>query len=168
MEKLIAPFGEIKILIDNRPISYFAQERRKVDDLCPHVLGRYHINVSSSSDGTEHDIACIFEPSCRYERTWESGERLECQSFYNDQRYKMSIGLECEIGYIDGVRYSDEYDYDAEYLENGMSYHIEKNTRTKEYVFGIAWIDNVGWNDPNDNSFRGAETWHGADPTVFL
>ena len=169
MRKLITPFGEIKILIDGNPVSYFAQEGRKLDALCPHVLGRYQIAVKFIPDGKEHTIACVFEPDCSYERTPESGERLECQSFYNDRRFKMSIGLECEAGYIDGMRAINEYDYDADYLENGMSFLIDTKTKNERYVFGIAWIDNVGWEDPLDNNNdRDVETWYGADPTLAL
>ena len=169
MEKLLTPFGEINILIDGKPVPYSAQEGRKQDVLCPHVLGRYQITVPFIPDGKEHVIACVFEPDCSYERTPESGERLECQSFYNDCRYKMSIGLECGAGCIGAgdVRASDRSDYDAGYLENGMSFLIDRNTRTECYVFGIAWIDNVGWDDPVDgHNNRDIETWYGADPTL--
>ena len=81
----------------------------------------------------------------------------------------MSIGIECEAGYIGDKRASDVYDYDADYLENGMEYHIEIYTKTEQYVFGIAWIDDVGWDDPiNDEDNRNVETWFGADPTLAL
>ena len=166
---LLTPFGEIRILIDEESVSFIAQEGGKLDVLCPHVLGRYQIEVRLIPDGKEHTIACIFESDCLYQRTPESGERLECQSFYNDTRFKMSIGLECEAGYIDGVRATNEYDYDADYLKNGMSFLIDANTRTEHYTFGIAWIDNVGWDDPiDDSNNRDVETWYGADPTLAL
>ncbi len=169
MDKLITPFGEIKILIDAKPIPYFAQEGGKTDALYPHILGRYRIAVHFVPDGKKHSIACVFETSRPYERTPESGERLECQSFYNERRFKMSIGLECEGGKTDGVRISDKYDYDTAYLENGMSYRIEPGTKTERFVFGIAWIDDVGWDDPIDEeNFRDVETWYGADPTLPL
>lgn len=169
MGKLITPFGEIKILIDGKETSYIAEECRKLNTLCPHVLGRYQITVQFTPDGKEHTIACVFQPICSYEKTPESGERLECQSFYNNQRFKLSIGLECEAGYIEGVRFSEKYDYDADYLENGMRYLIETNTKTERYVFGIAWIDNVGWDDPiDDNNDRDIETWYGADSILAL
>ena len=168
MEKLITPFGEIEILIDGKATDYTAEEGRKLDVLCPHVLGRYQIAVHFAPDGKEHTIACVFQPVCSYKMTPESGERLECQSFYNNQRFKLSIGLECEAGYIGGVRASDVYDYDADYLENGMSFLIETNTKTECYVFGIAWIDDVGWEDSIENNKRDVETWYGADPTLAL
>ena len=168
MERLKTPFGEIQILIDGETVPYSEQEGRKLDVLCPHVLGRYHITVQFIPDGKEHTIACVFIPDCSYEKTPESGERLECQSFYNDRGFKMSIGLECEAGYTGGVRASDKYDYDADYLDNGMSFLIDKNTRTERYVFGIAWIDNVSRDDPIDNNNRDIETWYGADPTLAL
>jgi len=81
----------------------------------------------------------------------------------------MSIGLECEVGYINGARATNEYDYDADYLEIGMSFLIDANTRTEHYTFGIAWIDNVGWDDPTgESSDRDVETWYGADPALAL
>lgn len=120
------------------------------------------IEITYVPDGNEHDIACIFEPVCGYKSFWESGERLECQGFYNDNRYKISIGVEGDIG-------SDEYDYGVDYLENGMSYHVKNGTKTKNYVFGISWIDNVGWDDPiEEDNNRDIETWFGADPTISL
>ena len=70
-------------------------------------------------------------------------------------------------GIGNGKRFSDEYDYDAEYLVNGMSYLILPGTKTEQYVFGISWIDDVGRNDPGDgNHNRDIQTWFGADPTV--
>jgi len=46
---------------------------------------------------------------------------------------------------------------------------FEAGTKTKEYVFGISWIDDVGWDDLMDeNNDRGIETWYGADPTLAL
>ena len=45
MDKLLTPFGEIRILIDSKPVSYDAQEGRKLESGCPNVLGRYHIAV---------------------------------------------------------------------------------------------------------------------------
>ena len=158
MEKLSTPFGEITILIDGKPVLYSAQKGRNMDELCPHVLGRYQIAVQFIPDGEKHTIACIFKSDCLYDRSPESGERLECQSFYNDHRFKMSIGL-----------VSDEYDYGADYLENGMAFLIDANTRTERYVFGISWIDNVGRDGQmDDDGDRDVETWYGADPSLAL
>lgn len=153
MDKLITPFGEIQILIDGETVPYSAQEGIKIDGICPHVSGRYQIAVPFIPDGKGHCIACIFEPVCSFERTPESGEHLECQSFYNESRFKMSIGIECE---------------EADYLENGIAFQTLPNTQKGECVFGIAWIDNVGWNDPGFMRSRDVETWYAADPYLSL
>ena len=169
MGKLITPFGEIDIMIDGQPVPYTAREGSKIKELCSEVLGRFQIAVHYIPDGKEHSIACVFIPECPYERMQESGERLECQSFYNDRGFKMSVGVECEAGYVGGKRLSDEYDYDADYLVNGMSYLILPGTKTEQYVFGISWIDDVDRNDPGgDKHNRDIQTWFGADPTVSL
>lgn len=165
MEKLITPFGEIKIRIDGRSVPYIAQEGRQQDAVCPHLLGRYRISVPFIPDSKAHTVACVFDSDCSYERTAESGERLEYQSFYNDRRFKMTIGVEGEAG---GIRAIDAYDYDVDYLENGMSFLVNTNTRTECYVFGIAWIDNVGRDDPMDHNDRDVETWYGSDPALTL
>lgn len=168
---LLTPFGEIKILVDEKPIPYSVQEGRKLEGLCPHVLGRYQIVIQFVPDGREHTISCVFDFDQSYEKTTESGERLECQSFYNDQRVKMSIGLEGETWSLGSRDLSDEYryDYDVDYLKNGMAYLIKATTKTKQYVFGLAWIDGVDWNDSIDDcDNRDVETWFGADPTLAL
>ena len=119
LEKLNTPFGEITIMIDGQPIDYTAQKGSDNDILWPDVTERYQIEIRYVPDGKEHNLSCVFLPVCSYEKSPESGERLECQSFYGLQSVKMSIGLECEAGYIEGVRASDEYDYDADYLDQG-------------------------------------------------
>ena len=77
MGKLLTLFGEATIRIDGKSVPYFAKEGKKQNVLCPHVLGRHQIAVPFILDGEKHTIACVFEPNCSYERTPESGERLE-------------------------------------------------------------------------------------------
>ena len=167
MKKLQTPFGEIDIMIDGVAIPYEAKEGSRLEGLCPNVLGRYQISVTFVPDGKEHEISCTFSPSFPYNRGIESGEDLECQGFYGNDRVKMSIGLEGETEYTpDGQRVSDRFDYDEDYLENGMAYLILEGTKTERYTFGIAWIDDVGWHDADDE--RDTETWFAADPNFRL
>ena len=170
IKKLKTPFGDIVILIDGKPVPYTARKGSIDEVLWPDIVNRFQIVVRFKPDNKKHTISCVFDSNCSFKSFPEGGERLECQSFYNDQRYKMSIGIECIAGYYcDGTRVSDEYDYDADYLENGMSYLIFPNTQTERYVFGIAWIDNVGWDDPiDDENDRDVETWFVADPSFRL
>ena len=168
MSKLTTPFGDIKILVDGTSIPYNVEKGSGNDALWPDVHNRFQITVQFVPDGVEHIISCVFVPNCLYKKAPESGEQLECQSFYNSKRFKMSIGLKCEAGYIGGQKVSDGYDYDIEYLDNGMSYLILSSTKTNQYVFGIAWIDDVGWNDPINDNNRDVQTWFAADPTLSL
>lgn len=81
----------------------------------------------------------------------------------------MSIGVECDNDYIDEIRHSNIYDYDTDYLENGMVYIILPNTKTEQYTFGVSWINDVGWDDIIDNqNDRDTQTWFGADPLNYL
>lgn len=171
MPALITPFGRVQVNIDGEEIEYSANEGKKIENLCPEITGRYQITIYFEPDGNEHEISCILPEIEKVNREPESGERLELQSFYNSKRWKISIGLEGESGcFIDGKRVSDDYDYDydVEYLENGMSYLILKKTKTMRYVFGIAWIDDVGWDDADEECDRNIQTWFAADPTLAL
>lgn len=67
-----------------------------------------------------------------------------------------------ESGFLpNGRRWSDRYDYDARYLENGMSYVILPETKEEQFTFGIAWINNV-----EDDHARDVQTWFAADITM--
>ncbi len=170
MQKLITPFGEIEIKIDGQLIDYNAKEGRKIEALCPDVIGRYQICVDIPQDKKKHRVTCTFLSCGDYESTTEGGERLECNSFYNSKGIKMSIGLEGEAWSISDSVISEEYgyDYDIEYLEKGMSYIILETTKTSSYIFGIAWIDGVSWSNLQEDETRGVQTWFGADPTLAL
>lgn len=153
--------GDIEICIDGKSIKYTAQNMGVMDRLCPDVDGRFCIKVEFVPDGERHAISCIIKSHIPSDKDGvESGERLELKSFYKGHS-KLSIGMEGETGYFaDGTRAFDTYDYDTEYLEDGVRYVINEDTKTDRYVFGVAWIENV--TDDND-----VQTWFGADPTMF-
>ncbi len=162
MEYLQTPFGKVKILIDDIEISYNAIQKQSDEKVCPDVVGRYHIAIDFTPDGQQHEIKCIIEDISCSDRGHESGEMLESQAFYNEDDWKLSIGVECEAGFLpDGRRWSERYDYDARYLNDGMSYVILEETKENHFVFGLAWIDNV-----KDNHSRDVQTWFAADVTI--
>lgn len=162
MKYLETPFGKVKIFIDNMEVSYTVVEKQPDERVCPDIVGRYQIGVDFIPDGKEHEIKCIIEEIACLDRGPESGEMLECQAFYNADHWKLSIGVECETGFLpDGRRWSTRYDYDAKYLDNGMSYVILEETKEEHFVFGIAWIDHV-----EDDPAREVQTWFAADITI--
>lgn len=157
---LLTPLGEIEILIDDEPISYQAVEC-VCDKTCADLTGRYAIKVELLPDGNAHEIQCRIKNHVVSDMDGiESGERLELKSFYNNS-CKLSIGMEGDAGYFpNGIRVGS-YDFDNEYKEKGVAYITFPDTVTKEFVFGIAWIDDV--NEEND-----VQTWFGADPTILI
>ena len=160
------PFGDIEILLDDKPIRYSVVEKEKNTNYSD-VLGCYRIIVEFVPDGKEHEIKCIIPNMIYSERGPESGEDIECQAFYNDKGQKLSICLQCETGYLpDGQRWSDKYDYDADYLDNGMSYKILANTVENKFVFGIAWIDKLVDETGEEDHDRDIQTWLAADFTL--
>ena len=160
---LNTPFGEIKISIDDKDYPFYAIfEHKGKTGIFPDVLGCYRIVVDFKTDGLEHEIKCYI-PEMKYvESSPESGEDLECQSFYDENGMKISFGAEGESGSLpDGSRFSDRYDYDVNYLKNGISYVLGKESQGNRYVFGIAWIDGA-----TDNPERDIQTWFAADVTL--
>ena len=154
---LTTPLGDIEIYIDNE--KYAVKNIGASERLCPDVRGRFCIEISYEPDGKQHTISCKikkYHASSRDEI--EPGECLELKSFYRENT-KLSIGMEGGY-YSDGTRATNTYDYDNDYMEDGVLYQIMRDTKTTKFVFGIAWIDNV--TAEND-----VQTWYGADPTLF-
>ena len=148
------PLGDIEIYIDGKQIDYSAKCLGAMDRLCPDITGRYRVEINLEPDGKEHTISCrIKDYTPSEEDDIETGENLELKSFYKDKT-KLSIGMEGDSGYY------EKYDYDNDYLDDGVQYFIMKDTKTRIYKFGIAWIDN--FTDENE-----AQTWFGADPAII-
>lgn len=157
---LETPLGRIEIFIDNKRVEY-SYTSIDLDKRCLELDGRYLISLQLKPDGVTHELSCRIKEYIPSENDGiESGERLELKSFYKGS-VKLSIGMEGDCGYYsNGDRASDVYDYDNEYYNEGVSYIILKETKTQDYKFGIAWLEN--YNDANE-----VETWYGADTTLM-
>ncbi len=171
MTNIQTPLGEVAIEIDGERTDYIAAKGKINDVTFPNILGRYHIIIDFIPDGKKHIISCVIKSSEKLNRTIESGENLECQSFYSKNKIKISIGLLGESWRCVGGKLVEcENDYDIEYLDDGMAYCVLEGTKTQKYIFGIAWIDNVGWDDALSygEHNRGLETWFASDPKLPL
>lgn len=159
MGMLLTPLGRIAVCVDSKPVEYEAKRVAR-EKCCEKLDGRFAIHISFVPDGDCHCISCrIVDYTPSEEDGIESGERLELKSFFGGE-VKLSMGMEGDTAYWpDGTRAS-AYDYDTEYLDDGVQYKILPMTRTTEYVFGIAWIKPYR----EDNELQ---TWFGADPTMF-
>lgn len=158
---VLTPLGAIEITVDGVSIDY---EARKVscDNLCKDVTARYSIEVKFAPDGLEHSIACRLKSHVPLSDSYpEPGEHLELMSFFRDN-IKLSIGIESESYYVGGKRESD-YDYDGEWLDDGVQYCILRSTKTSKYIFGVSWIES----DNLESNEIEVQTWYGADPTFF-
>lgn len=153
---LITPLGEIELSIDGIPVFYVPKEC-KCDRTCVDLDGRYRIDITYAPDGEKHTIACGIK---NYIPSWEdeieSGERLELKSFHKG-KVKLSIGAEGDAGYDSNDIRIASFDYDNEYLDNGLQYVILPETKTTHYVFAVAWLSKAS----QDNE---VQTWYGADP----
>ena len=147
--RIKTPLGELFVYIDGMDVVYDYHEREKSSP-CKDVDGRYLIEINFQPDGlTDHVIECVFKriDDMKYERSYESGECLECQAFYSE-KCKLSIGTHVN---------NDGEDYEVDYLDNGMAYLISPETKNCCYSFGISWINNC--TEENE-----CQTWFGADP----
>lgn len=169
--ELITPLGAIKVLLDGEPIPCSVTKLEPLEAFCPDIAGRYKIEVDYIPDGKRHLISCCLYPTQLIKGYFESGERLECYGYYNeDEKIKVSIGIEAATEYVFNdkgqlFRDNDEYDYDGNFVEkDGVfynSYALLPFTKTTHYVFGIAWIFDC------TDSKRDTQTWFGADPTLM-
>ena len=149
---LTTPFGNICITMDDKPIPYAIAPVQN-SKLFPDVSGAYVLAFEYLSDGVSHELHCVLDaPSVK--GGIESGERLEAISFYDDQR-KLTIG--CEGCFGDPDEYN--YDYDGDYLSNGLTISITPATKSKVFLVGVAWLDLC--TKEND-----VQTWFAADPTI--
>jgi len=161
-KKINTPMGEISVLIDGSEIQYVFVKGEAIKRWFPNVLGRYLIRVNYIPDGKNHKITCIL-PCDKIDKSYiESGENMECQGFYSKDLVKVSIGT-----YGDNAPDAD-FDYDVEYLSNGIQYNIFPDTKTQNYEFGICWIDDVDSDEFDEGTNdRDTQTWLGADPWYY-
>lgn len=169
MDKLNTPFGDIIVKINNQEIEYHYKKCDN-DRTCPNLLGRYLIEIElNPKECKKYCISCEVSDSYLLKSEIETGEMLECQSFYSQDRVKLSIGV---YGECWGYGYNGIYktnDYDIKYLPSGISYLVLENTKTNKFYFAISWIDDVGYDDPINNEHdRDSETWFGSDPIYVI
>ena len=148
---LKTPLGEIIDSIDDTETEYTAAAV-PFDHRCDKLDGRYYICVELENDGKPHTITCCISGYTSSEKDEaEDGEDLLLMSFFRGNA-KLSIGVEFD--------YNGKYDYEAEHLKDGMQFKVFPQTKTKYFVFGIAWVDNC-------NEINEIHTWFGADPTLM-
>ena len=151
-DMLRTPFGQIIVTLDGKaiPVSAARVENKR---LFPDADGAFRLQYAYIRDGGAHTLRCFLN-RCDVPGCPESGERLESLSFY-ERGGKLTIG--CEGWFGDPGAYG--YDYDGAYLSNGLQIDILPHTQSRDFLFGVAWVDLC--TDEND-----AQTWLAADPTI--
>ena len=157
MNTVETPFGGIQIFFDGKPAEYSVYEFPKDIIYFPDVDGRYKISVEYDNDSAKHSICCrVSGLAGDVDIDYDSGERLEALAFRKGE-IKMTLAAEGDSYYIGDKRYSDYgYDYDVTYLKDGLQYEILSDTKSRVFVFGVAWINHrTGKND--------MQTWFAAE-----
>ena len=148
---LKTPFGDIIISVDDTKTEYTAAAV-PLDHRCDKLNGRYFICLKLENDGKPHTITCRINWYTPSEKDGaEDGEDLLLMSFFKGNA-KLSIGVEFD--------YCGKYDYEAEHLKDGIQIRVFPQTKTKYFLFGIAWVEDC--NDENE-----IHTWFGADPMLM-
>lgn len=129
---LKTPLGEIIVSIDDTEIEY-TTSAVPLDHRCDKLNGRYYICIEHKNNGKPHTINCRISGYTPSERDGlEDGEDLLLMSFFKGNA-KLSIGVEFD--------YYGQYDYEAVHLQDGMQFRVFPQTKTKYFMFGIAWVD---------------------------
>ena len=145
-------FGNIVITFDGESVPFsiipIANEH-----LFPDVNGAFMLKYVYACDDKAHTLHCFLD-ACNVTGYPESGERLEAIAFY-EQGGKLTIG--CEGWFGEPEEYG--YDYDGSYLSNGLEIVITSHTKSKDFLFGVSWLDHC--TDENE-----VQTWFAVDPTI--
>lgn len=149
---LHTPFGTIKLTFDGQPVSY-VKAAVKNKELFPDVDGAFIIRYAYLRDGKQHVLQCVLDLPGAAGAT-ESGERLEAISFY-EKEDKLTIGCEGWFGFHEIYK----YDYDGSYLPNGLEIDILPQTKSRDFIFGVAWLN-------QNTEKKDVQTWFAADPTI--
>jgi len=148
---LTTPLGNIEITLDGAVLAAEIILIPPMEVLFPDVTATYMLVVPYISDGQTHILRCCLKNNS-IKGGVESGERLETIAFYAHD-LKLSIGAAGGFG----MPYDyPEFDYDGEYLPNGIEIIIREKTKSKKFVFGVSWISPV----TNENS---AQTWYAVE-----
>ena len=151
---LLTPLGKIAIYFDGNPVEY-AQVTAPADPrLYPNVNGAFILKYYYQADEKEHTLRCIVENNKCVAHA-DTGERLVAVSIYTDT-VKMTIGMEDDFGCL---REYNKYDFGGLPLQNGLEVHIDRYTKSHDFVFGVAWIS--PYTQENE-----VQTWFAADPTI--
>jgi hypothetical protein len=157
---LITPFGQLRLFIDKVETNFTPNALPPIPKVAPDVLGRFEISYPyRRTTGGIRNIRLVLDVAGTKWATAgsvESGERLECISFYGDE-YVLSIGTNGSS--VDWMDYG--FDYDVQYYPDtktpcGLDYVIFEETRDRVFVFGVAWA-------PIETD---CQTWFAAEPRI--
>lgn len=152
---LDTPFGTVEMFMDGRQVQPDII-RVPGEPHWPDVDGAFHLRYAYHADGASHELTCLFSGNFQ-EGDVESGERLEMRSLHCGEG-KLSIGVEGEFGLEGFCEYG--FDFNGEYLPNGLKIKIMPDTKSREFVFGVAWLKRC--TEDND-----VQTWYMADPALY-
>ncbi|MBD5470020.1 MAG: hypothetical protein HDR19_02570 [Lachnospiraceae bacterium] len=143
---MVTDLGEIKILVNEREVSYDCVELTNYIRYFK-VKKRYKLICKIPETLKENiQIKCIItlKENVKVMSGPETGENLALISFWWHNS-KLSIGT---VGDIEGVQYN--------YLENAMELKMRENP--EQVAFYVAWIDMI------DEEKEDIYTWFAADP----
>lgn len=151
---LKTPFGNVIVRFDGKPVNITVQKSQNSrEQLYPDIEYAYLISFEFISDNSEHRLTCTLDRD-DVPGDIESGEHLDAIAFYIDNG-KLTLGCQSDFG----VDEYDIFDYNGDYLENGLEIYIFPSTKSQIFTFGVSWLLNV----THDNE---VQTWFAADPSI--
>lgn len=150
---LNTPFGKIRLLVDEKPMPYKIEQLNLVSNLFPDIQARFKISFDYDQKKSAKSIKCVIE-NISASTSIESGESLEAIAFYNDST-KLTLGFNCSFG--DAKDYG--FDFDGQYIKDGIECLLSENTASQSFVFAISWVAPLTEN--ND-----VQTWYASDPSI--
>ena len=147
---LNTPLGEVAIYFDDELVDFKCMA---IQDAWENVEHTYYLEYDYIADNASHKLS-IHLDNDSIESGIESGEHFESIAFYGDT-IKMNIGTKGDFGCPE----EGNWDYDGTYFNNKIEIQISKDTTSKTFIFGVAWI--VNYTDKNEHL-----PWYAAEPTA--
>ena len=152
---LKTPFGNVNVLFDSKAANITVQKLSlKADRICTDIEYTYFLSYEYQSDNAAHTLTCTLDRS-DISGDAESGEHLDAISFYIGGG-KLTIGCTSDFGTLR----EGDFDFDGEYLKNGLRICIFPNTESRTFTFGVSWLLNA----TSDNEIQ---TWFASDPSIY-
>ncbi|NLY20780.1 MAG: hypothetical protein GXZ08_05820 [Tissierellia bacterium] len=161
MYEFDTPLGKMIMKFDGESALFKVYEVEKTEYMlrvASNVNGAYLLEFDYTNDKKIHELLCKLDVVENIERDNGSGENLEGIEYCNNN---IIFNFSVEGEFFDPSRGNDwyKYDYNGYISSDSIIIDIDKETKSRTFKFGVAWVF-----APFDKDEIGP--WFASDPTI--